>query len=144
MSANVAGARLRAEAARVVDAVVTRGRSLDAALVAAESTIAPGDRALLRMLCYGAVRFHWHLSAQVGAFLKTPLKSRDSEVHALLVLGIYQLTDTRISDHAAVSLTVEATRRGLMLASSGKRITRGTRVSSGWRLSRPCEKPPCS
>lgn len=101
---------MRAEAARIVDAVVRGGRSLDAALAEGEGHLAGADRGLLRMLCYGAVRFHWRLSAQVGRFLKTPLKPRDSQVHALLVVGIYQLTDTRVSDHAAVSLTVEATR----------------------------------
>ncbi len=110
MSANAAGARVRAAAARAVNAVGAGGRSLDAALQPAENDVAPGDRSLLRMLCYGAVRFHWRLSAQVDAFLRSPLKARDGEIHALLVLGVYQLTDTRISDHAAVSLTVEATR----------------------------------
>ena len=110
MSADTAGAGLRAAAARVVDTVVVGGRSLDAALARHEQGIAPGERPLLRHLCYGAVRFHWRLSAQVAAFLDRPLKARDSEIHALLVVGVFQLTDTRVSDHAAVSLTVEATR----------------------------------
>jgi 16S rRNA (cytosine967-C5)-methyltransferase len=46
----------------------------------------------------------------VAKYLKRPLKARDSVVDALLMVGIFQLTDTRISDHAAVSLTAEAAR----------------------------------
>lgn len=101
---------MRAEAARAVDAVVHGGRSLDAALSDAEDGIAAADRGLLRLLCYGAVRFHWRLMSEVNDFLGKPLKRRDSVIAALLAVGIYQITDTRVSDHAAVSLTVEATR----------------------------------
>ncbi len=105
-----AGARIRAEAAKAVHAVVHGGRSLDAALGDADRRVAPSERSLLRLLSYGTVRFHWRLMAQAGAFLKRPLKARDQVVGALLAVGIYQLTDTRVSDHAAVSLTVEAAR----------------------------------
>ena len=46
------GARLRATAAQIVDAVASAGRSLDAALADHEDRIAPDDRPLLRLLCY--------------------------------------------------------------------------------------------
>jgi len=104
------GARIRAAAAEAVDAVVTNGRSLDAAIAVAEKKLAPADHPLLRVLCYGTLRFHWRLTAQVAKFLARPLKKRDSVVDALLRIGIFQLGDTRISDHAAVSLTAEAAR----------------------------------
>ncbi len=110
MSNSKKGARIRAAAAEVVDAVVTNGRSLDAAIAVAEKKIAPADQPLLRVLCYGTLRFHWRLAAQVAKYLTRPLKRRDSVVDALLRVGIFQLGDTRISDHAAVSLTAEATR----------------------------------
>ena len=57
------GARIRATAATIVDAVVTAGRSLDVALAEHEPQLAPDDRALLRMLCYGAQRRHWRLQS---------------------------------------------------------------------------------
>ena len=110
MSDSRKGARIRANAAEVVDAVVRHGRSLDDAIASAEKIIAPVDRALLRALSYGVLRFHWRLSAQVGTLLTRPLKARDSVIEALLLIGVFQLTDTRISDHAAVSLTAEAAR----------------------------------
>jgi len=105
-----AGARLRATAAEVVDAVVTSGRSLDTALADREGGIPQGGRPLLRLLCYGALRHHWRLNDQVSALLDRPLKRRDSVIHALLAIGLYQLGDTRIPDHAVVSQTVEAAR----------------------------------
>jgi 16S rRNA (cytosine967-C5)-methyltransferase len=104
------GARLRATAAQIVDAVVHGGRSLDAAIAEMETQVAADDRSLLRLLCYGALRYHWQLQAWIDALLQRPLKSRDSVVNALLAIGLYQLNDTRIPDHAVVSQTVEAAR----------------------------------
>ncbi len=104
------GARLRAEAARAVDAVAHRGRSLDAALEDAERALAPDARPLLRAVCYGTLRHHWRLLAQVRTFLNRPLKARDRIIESLLAVGIFQLTDLRVANHAAVSLTVEAAR----------------------------------
>jgi len=42
--------------------------------------------------------------------LEKPLKPRDSIIECLLTIGFFQLSDTRIPDHAAVATTVEATR----------------------------------
>jgi 16S rRNA (cytosine967-C5)-methyltransferase len=62
------------------------------------------------MLAYGAIRHHWQLQAWNAKLLSRPLKKRDSVINALLAVGLYQLTDTRVPDHAAVSQTVEAAR----------------------------------
>ncbi|MDH3751463.1 MAG: 16S rRNA (cytosine(967)-C(5))-methyltransferase, partial [Gammaproteobacteria bacterium] len=83
------GARLRATAAEIVDAVAAGGRSLDAALLQREDRIAADDRPLLRLLCFGALRHHWRLQSWVDALLDRPLKSRDSVVNALLAIGLY-------------------------------------------------------
>ncbi len=110
MTAGKAGARVRAEAARAISAVVDDGKSLDAALAVAEPRIAAADQPVLRMLCYGALRNHWQLRARLRELLQRPLKARDRVIESLLVVGLYQLTDTRVPDHAAVSMTVEAAR----------------------------------
>ncbi len=110
MSVARKGARLRATAAQIVDAVVVNGRSLDAALSQLEEQVDRDDRSLLRLLCYGALRHHWRLQGWIDALLDRPLKERDSVVNALLAIGLYQLTETRIPDHAVVSQTVDATR----------------------------------
>jgi 16S rRNA (cytosine967-C5)-methyltransferase len=110
MGGSKTGAWQRAEAARVVDSVVAGGRSLDAALAAAEERINPDDRPLVRLLCYGALRNHWRLKSQLGGLLDRSLKKSDRVIESLLLVGLYQLTDTRVPDHAAVSMTVEAAR----------------------------------
>lgn len=102
------GAELRATAATVVERVVTEGRSLDVAL--AEAKVSDNDAPMLRMLCYGTIRHHWRLRAQLALLLDRPLKSRDRVIESLLAIGLFQLTDTRVPDHAAVSMTVEAAR----------------------------------
>jgi 16S rRNA (cytosine967-C5)-methyltransferase len=105
-----AGAKTRALAAEVIDAVVTGGQSLDAAVEARESALPARDRPLLRVLAYGVLRNHWQLQAWIDALVSRPFRRRDSVVNALLATGLYQLTDTRVPDHAAVSETVDATR----------------------------------
>lgn len=111
MAAGKTGVRVRAAAATAIDEVVSAGRSLDVALAAAEAQVSPDDVPLLRMLCFGTLRHHWRLQEWIDALLDRPLKKRDSVVNALLAVGLFQLTDTRIPDHAAVSQTVEAARQ---------------------------------
>jgi len=110
MNESKTGAKARAEAARAVDAVVTQGRSLDAVLGELPQRVSPADLPRVKMLCYGTLRFHFRLRADLGKLLDRPLKARDSVIEALLAVGLFQLTDTRVPDHAAVSMTVEAVR----------------------------------
>jgi len=110
MNEGKSGARLRAEAAKAVDAVVAQGRSLDAVLAELDEQINPVDQPLIKMLCYGTLRHHFRLRADLAKLLDRPLKARDSVIESLLAIGLFQLTDTRIPDHAAVSMTVEAAR----------------------------------
>jgi 16S rRNA (cytosine967-C5)-methyltransferase len=105
------GARLRAAAATVVDAVVSHGASLDAALGREEARISETDRSQLRLFCFGTLRRYWHLSAWLALLLERPLRARDSRIRALLAVGLYQLSETRIPDHAVVKETVEAARQ---------------------------------
>jgi 16S rRNA (cytosine967-C5)-methyltransferase len=105
-----AGAAVRAAAASVVDAVANGGRSLDDVLAPAEARLPAADRALLRLLSYGALRQYWQLSAWIDKLATRPPRGRDGVVRALLAVGLLQLTETRIPDHAAVSPTVEAAR----------------------------------
>jgi len=104
------GARLRAEAATILDAVISDGRSLDRALARSDANVDLADRPMIRMLCYGCLRHHWHLRAELDALLERPLKNRDRIIESLMMIGIFQLSDTRVPDHAAVSATVEAAR----------------------------------
>ena len=73
MNETKSGARLRAEAAKALDAVVTQGRSLDSALAEIEQTIIVADRPLVKMLCYGTLRHHFRLRADLKKLLDRPL-----------------------------------------------------------------------
>jgi 16S rRNA (cytosine967-C5)-methyltransferase len=49
------------------------------------------------------------LAAVADSLLEKPLKAKDQDVYALLLIGIYQLTDMRVPAYAAVAETVAAT-----------------------------------
>jgi 16S rRNA (cytosine967-C5)-methyltransferase len=105
------GAKVRAVSAEIVDAVVSGGQSLDAAITKNEDRVATNDRSLLRMLCYGTLRQHWLLQEWIDQLVAKPLRRRDRVINALLAVGLYQIVEMRIPDHAVVSETVAAARR---------------------------------
>lgn len=96
--------------AAIALAGVTQGLSLGAQLSRAEAQVKPRDRALLRELCYGSLRWHPQLSALLQPLLSKPLKEKDADIQQLLIVGAYQLLHTRVPDHAAIAASVEATR----------------------------------
>ncbi|WP_148252754.1 16S rRNA (cytosine(967)-C(5))-methyltransferase RsmB [Aidingimonas lacisalsi] len=101
------GQSVRAIAARTLATVITGKGSL-AALD--DTQVSPRDRGLLRELCYGACRTLPRLEALTNELLRSPFKSRDADIQALLLLGIYQLLYMRIPPHAAVGETAGAAR----------------------------------
>ena len=110
MSSVNEGALIRAKSAKAIDAVINEGQSLNTVISNFEKQISPDGRALLRMFCFGVLRFFWRLDSQVSSLIDRPIRKRDRIIHFLLMLGIFQLTNTRVATHAAVLLTVEATR----------------------------------
>jgi 16S rRNA (cytosine967-C5)-methyltransferase len=101
---------VRAAAARAVHAVRGRGRSLTEALAGMTALDDLRDRPLVQELSYGTLRLLPRLEALAGMLLHKPLKPEDGDLHALLLVGLYQLTATRIPPHAAVTASVEAAR----------------------------------
>lgn len=100
----------RALAAGIIEEAITRGRSLSDTVPRALSRIVdPRDRGLVQELAYGVLRRYFALETLVSQLLHHPLKPRDSDIHALLLLGVYQLTFLKTPAHAAISSTVEAT-----------------------------------
>jgi 16S rRNA (cytosine967-C5)-methyltransferase len=101
------GAKVRACAAEVIAAVASDGQSLDRCLAKAAQTVELRDRALLSELCYGTLRGYFRYDAILKPLLKKPLKRKDADVRALLLLGCHQLLGMRTADHAAVNTVVE-------------------------------------
>ena len=99
---------LRFVAAAMIDEVM-QGRSLSDCLESSLKTIdAVRDRAWVQAVCYGVCRFYTRLEFILAHLLKKPLKAKDSDLQALLLVGIYQLMAMRIPPHAAVTETVNA------------------------------------
>jgi len=99
---------VRARAAEVVHEVARGGASLDALLAERAGRLDERDRALLKELCFGALRWYWRGRGIVERLVKRPLKARDRVVEALLVVGVYQLDQMRLPPHAALHATVDA------------------------------------
>ncbi len=101
---------VRAAAAQVLAKILQSQGSLSSLLPAIQSQVAEQDRPLLQELCFGTCRFYPQLNAYVECLVDKPLRAKDSDIQALLLLGLYQLLHTRIPDHAALGETVEVTR----------------------------------
>ena len=101
---------MRALAARLNARVVVEGQSLAALDDKALADLPERDRPLLKALLMATLRWHHRLDWQLGLLLERPLKAQDVLLGALLRVGLAQIQDLRIPDHAAVSATVSASR----------------------------------
>lgn len=101
---------VRAAAAQVLAKILQGQGSLSSLLPTLQHQVAEQDRPLLQELCFGTCRYQPQLSAYVECLVDKPLRAKDSDIQALLLLGLYQLLHTRIPDHAALGETVEVTR----------------------------------
>ena len=100
---------VRALAAKTVQDVAYRGRSLATQLPPILAQCKPRDKSLLQALCYGALRYHFRLKKLLQLQMSKPLKTKDSDIESLLIVGLYQLLYMRTPGHAAVSEAVTAT-----------------------------------
>lgn len=108
-TAPTTAAAARASAARVLAQVLVEGRYLDAALdELRRARPEDPDAALIQELCYGTLRWYHQLAGIAALFLARPLKAKDTDLHALLLLGLYQLRSMRVPAYAAVNATVAA------------------------------------
>src|SRR5687768_11193810 len=98
---------VRGAAAQIISQILAAKGSLSSLLPAVLPKVADSDRPLLQELCFGTCRFYPQLQAYTECLLDKPLRAKDGDVQALLLLGLYQLLHTRIPDHAAIAETVE-------------------------------------
>lgn len=97
----------RQRAAQAV-AAVSEGASLSAVLPNALQGLGDQDRGFTHELIYGCLRRYHRLDALLKQLLRQPLKRRDRDIHCLLLVGLYQLTELEVKPYAAVHATVEA------------------------------------
>lgn len=100
---------LRTFAAQVIYQVAVEGRSLSDSLPEIVTTLPDHrDSSFVQALCYGVCRWYHKLDAILHVLLDKPLKAKDQDIHCLLLVGLYQLTEMRVPPHAAVAETVAA------------------------------------
>ncbi len=103
---------IRGLAAKSLAPVLQQKSALDAAFLHPQiAELSQQDRSLYKGMCYGTCRHFFSLDAVLGKLLSKPMKAKDSDVKALLLVGIYQLWHMRIPDHAAINETVNATKK---------------------------------
>ena len=110
-AARTPGVQTRMLAAKVLAAVIGRGRSLKAELAATLPKLADSrDRALLEAICFAALRRRNAYEQALRHWLQKPLGPRDADLMGLLLAGFAQLDALELPAHAALSATVEAAR----------------------------------
>ena len=68
----------------------------------------PRERAFAQALCFGVIRHYYSLNFILNMLLDKKLKKKDSDIKALILIGLYQLDHMRTPAHAAVSASVES------------------------------------
>ncbi|HEC72931.1 MAG TPA: 16S rRNA (cytosine(967)-C(5))-methyltransferase RsmB [Methylophaga aminisulfidivorans] len=101
----------RANAALILSEVVTQHRSLNTALAKYLPNVEEKDRGFCQQLCYSSLRHYPSLSFLGKQLLKKPFKNKDSDIYQLLLLGLSQLRFLHTPDHAAISETVNASKK---------------------------------
>ncbi|MBK7299151.1 MAG: 16S rRNA (cytosine(967)-C(5))-methyltransferase RsmB [Moraxellaceae bacterium] len=100
---------VRALAAQALAPIISQQASLSSTLPPLQTRCPERDRGLLQNLVYGTAREWLYFGAITKPLLQKSLK--DSEVVALLAIGVYQILRTRIPAHAAIAETVEAAKQ---------------------------------
>ena len=63
---------------------------------------------LLQEICFGTCRWYLSLEFLLHKLVTKPIKETDQDVKSLILIGLYQLKELSIADHAAVNETVAA------------------------------------
>ena len=63
---------------------------------------------LLQELCFGSCRWYESLVYIVDQLVTRPIKNKDTDLKALLIVGLYQLRELSIPDYAVINETVAA------------------------------------
>ena len=101
------GSETLAQAALVVHAVVHDGRSADAALEAVQERV---DRAAVRAIALGTLRWYLRLAPALAPLLNRPFEELSPTLAALLVVAAHQVEYSRGAPEAQVHLAVDASR----------------------------------
>ncbi|MDX1491352.1 MAG: 16S rRNA (cytosine(967)-C(5))-methyltransferase RsmB [Pseudohongiellaceae bacterium] len=98
---------VRATAAKLLAKLIKQNGSLASALNT-QALSNDQERPLLQELCFGTCRWYYQLDAILELLISKPLKSKDADIHCLLLIGLYQIHYMRVPDYAVVNESVAA------------------------------------
>lgn len=96
----------RAKAAQILAAIMSQRSSLKY-LLAPVMHHHP-EKAFIKALTHGVCRRYFRLKATADLLLKQPLKPKDRDILALILIGLFQLDYLSTPEHVALNETVQA------------------------------------
>lgn len=100
----------RVLAAQTLLQLVDQGRSLNDLLPARREQLPEAERGFYQQLVYGCARHYLSLDELTRKLLNKPIQRKERVVHMLLVVGLYQLWQLDLPEHAALYETVDGTK----------------------------------
>lgn len=101
----------RQVAVTVITNILLQQGSLSTQLARHQLDVAGEHAPMLKELCFGVCRQYPRLNSIALHLLAHPFEEKDTDLYAVLLLGLYQLTYMNTPDHAAVNESVEACRQ---------------------------------
>ncbi len=100
-----------AATAWIVNEVVVSKKSLPDCIADCQQQINPDDTAKVQAYCYNILRRYEFYRFIVNALLDKKLKNKDQDIYHLIISGVMLLNEARLPAHAAISETVNVTRK---------------------------------
>lgn len=92
----------RVAAVKVLTRLMQNQGSLATLLPTFTAQLLPPHSAFVQEISYGVCRWFFRLHVIIDVLLQKPLKAKDQDVFAILLIGIYQQAFMRTADHAAI------------------------------------------
>ena len=93
-------------AVQTLNFIISENGSLSSHLSSLARNNPDANLALIREYTYGVCRWYHRLEYIAGRLIEKPLRKKDSDLHCLILLGLYQLYHMRTPDHASINETV--------------------------------------
>jgi 16S rRNA (cytosine967-C5)-methyltransferase len=98
----------RTAAALALQQVIVQRTSLTSAIDEQSKHLLTSDISLFKAIVFGVMRHFETLSQALQPLLDKPLRNKDKDIYALLLIGAYQLKHMRTPDYAAIDSCVKA------------------------------------
>lgn len=95
-------------AAKSLTDVLIHEKALTSPFTHFETVLDSQEIGLYKQLCFGVLRQYRSLDAKASQLLNKPIRKKDFDVYALILIGLYQLDFLRTPSYAAIDSCVKA------------------------------------